>query len=163
MVAGVFGAIIGLLGTAISKWTDIYEKKAESSFQLEIAKSNEKIQQLELDKERIRATSQANVAASQAQAQAAEASAKADAAIMVASYKHAQSESEEDTSAFGQMVRGVLRPLLTLVYSTLFLMVVWYSTTPEIVNAQAAAIFSAFIETSVAITLWWFGLRRGSK
>lgn len=163
MIPGVFGAIVGLFGTAISKWTDIYERKTESQVQIELAKSNERLQSLELEKERIRASAQANVAQTEAKARADEANAKAESAIMVASYSNAQNDSTEDSSTFGTVVRGVLRPLLTIVYSSTFLFVVWYATTPEIIQAQAEAIFGAFIETAVAITLWWFGLRRGSK
>lgn len=163
MGAGIFGAIIGLLGTAISRWTDIMEKKAETKYQVEIAKSNERISQLELDKERLRAEAQVEAAQVVAQSRADEANAKAETAIMTASYKHDQELASVDDSAFGRIVRGVLRPFLTLVYTLTFLFVVWVATTPVIVESQAVAIFGAFIETAVAITLWWFGLRRGSK
>lgn len=163
MPTGIIGAIIGLFGTAISRWTDISEKKIEDKYQMEIAKSNEKIAQLELQKEQARAQSQANVAQLEAKARADEANAKAESAIMAASYKHDAELASADDSTFGKFIRGVLRPFLTIVYTMTFLGVVWYATTPEIIKAQAAGIFGAFIETSVAITLWWFGLRKGSK
>ena len=163
MVAGIAGAIIGLFGTAISRWTDIVEKKSETKYQIDLAKSNEAIARLELEKEQLRAASEVSRAQIDAKGRADEANAKAESAIMAASYAHDQVLAEADTSRFGRIVRGILRPILTIVYSTVFLFVVWYATTPEIVVAQAEAIFGAFIETAVAITLWWFGLRRGSK
>lgn len=163
MLPGVFGAIIGLLGTVISRWTDILEKKSESKYQVELAKSNERVAELELDKERERAKSQVDVAHLEAKARADEANAKAESAIMTASYKHDESLAGADDSKFGTVVRGVLRPFLTLIYTVTFLAVVWFGTTPEIIASQAVGIFGAFIETSVAITLWWFGLRRGSR
>ena len=163
MVAGIAGAIIGLFGTAISRWTDIVEKKSETKYQIDLAKSNEAIARLELEKEQLRAASEVSRAQIDAKGRADEANAKAESAIMAASYAHDQVLAEADTSRFGRIVRGILRPILTIVYSTVFLFVVWYATTPEIVHAQAEAIFGAFIETAVAITLWWFGLRRGSK
>lgn len=163
MVAGIAGAIVGLVGTLISRWTDIVEKKEETKHQLEIAKANERVAKLELDKETVRANAQTSTAALEAKARADEANAKAEAAIMAASFKHDQSLSAADESKFGTIVRGVVRPLLTIVYTAIFLFVVWYATTPEIIVSQAAAIFGAFIETAVAITLWWFGIRRGSK
>lgn len=163
MIPGIFGSIIGLLGTAISRWTDIAEKKAETKYQLELAKSNERVTQLELDKEKLRAQTQTAVAQLEAKARADEANAKAESAIMTASYRHDEDLAGADGSKFGTLVRGILRPFLTVIYTVTFLFVVWYATTPEIINSQAVAIFGAFIETAVAITLWWFGLRRGSK
>lgn len=163
MIPGIFGSIIGLLGTAISRWTDIAEKSAETKYQLELAKSNERVTQLELEKERLRVQSQTDVAQLEAKARAEEANAKAESAIMTASYKHDEDIAGADNSKFGTLVRGILRPFLTVIYTCTFLFVVWYATTPEIINAQAVSIFGAFIETAVAITLWWFGLRRGSK
>lgn len=163
MGTGVFGAIIGLFGTIISRWTDIAEKKNESKFQLELAKANEKVAQLEYDKESLRAKATVDVASLEAKARADEANAKAESAIMTSSYKHDIELSSVDDSYFGKLIRGIVRPLLTFMYSTIFLAIVYFATTPGIIEAQATAIFSAFIETSVAITLWWFGLRRGSK
>lgn len=163
MVAGVAGAIVGLVGTLISRWTDIVEKRTEAAHQLEIAKANERVAKLELDKETVRANAQTSTAALEAKARADEANAKAESAIMAASFKHDTSLAGADDSKFGTMVRGVVRPLLTLLYTAIFLFVVWYATTPEIINTQAASIFGAFIETAVAITLWWFGIRRGNK
>lgn len=163
MIAGVAGAVIGLLGTAISRWTDIVEKKSEAGYQLDLAKSNAEIAKIELEKEKLRMENEVSKAQIEAQGRADDANAKAESAIMTASYAHDQVLAEADSSKFGRIVRGVLRPILTIVYSGIFLFVVWYATTPEIVNAQAEVIFGAFIETAVAITLWWFGLRRGSK
>lgn len=163
MIAGTFGAIVGLLGTIVSRWTDIAEKKAESKYQLELAKSNERIAQLELDKEVTRAKSQTDVAALEAKSRADEANAKAEAAIMTASYSHDAKVADEDGSAFGRLVRGILRPVLTMTYTSMFLFVVYLGTTEEIIVQQAPAVFGAFIEVAVAITLWWFGIRRGSK
>ena len=163
MIAGAAGAIIGLFGTAISRWTDIIEKKSEAGYQLDLAKSNAEIAKIELEKEKLRMENEVSKAQIEAQGRADDANAKAESAIMTASYAHDQVLAEADTSQFGRIVRGVLRPILTIVYSGIFLFVVWYATTPEIVVAQAEAIFGAFIETAVAITLWWFGLRRGSK
>lgn len=163
MIPGIAGAIIGLLGTLISRWTDIAEKSTETKFQVELGKSNERIAGLELQKEQERAKATVDIAYMEARSRADEANAKADSAIMTASYKHDEDLALADDSKFGTIVRGVLRPFLTLVYTLTFLSVVWYATTDDIVAAQAAGIFSAFIETSVAITLWWFGLRRGSR
>lgn len=163
MGSGIFGAIIGLFGTIISRWTDIAEKKNEGKYQIEIAKSNERIAQLELDKEKVRSDSEITTASLEAKARADEANAKAESAIMTSSYKHDVELANMDESYFGKLVRGVVRPLLTLLYSAIFLFVVWYATTPEIIKGQASVVFGAFIETSVAITLWWFGLSRGTK
>lgn len=163
MVSGVIGAVIGLLGTAISKWTDIYEKKNEDRYQLEAAKNNVEIARLELQKEQIRASSEEKKALIDARARADEAVAKADSATMIASYAAAKDMASSDTSTFGSLIRGIIRPFLTLVYSALFLTVVYYAATPEIIQDQAEAVFGAFIEVSVAITLWWFGLTRKGK
>ncbi len=163
MGTGIFGAIIGLLGTLISRGTDIFEKASESKFQLEMAKYNERVAQLELEKEKTRTNGQVEVAALEAKSRADEANAKAEAAIMTASYSHDAKVADEDGSAFGRLVRGILRPVLTMTYTSMFLFVVYLGTTEEIIVQQAPAVFGAFIEVAVAITLWWFGIRRGYK
>ena len=56
------GAIVGLIGTVISRFTDIWEKKEEAGIQLELAKRNKELAEIELKKEQIRAQSQADVA-----------------------------------------------------------------------------------------------------
>lgn len=163
MGTGIFGAIVGLLGTLISRGTDIFEKAAESKFQLEMAKYNEKVAQLELEKEKLRSQVKIESATLDAKARADEANAKAESAIMTASYSHDIKLSDEDGSKFGKLVRGILRPVLTLIYTSMFLYVVYLGTTKEIINNQSTAVFGAFIEVAVAITLWWFGIRRGQK
>ena len=60
-------------------------------------------------------------------------------------------------------IRAVIRPVLTIIYSLMFLYVIWFALTPENIVKQADVVFAAFIEVSVGITLWWFGLRRGTK
>lgn len=163
MVPGVFGAIVGLLGTIISRAADIYEKKNETSDQLELAKEQRKSLELEVQKERIRAESEANSANITAMARADEANAKAESAIMTAAYTHDTTTAFEDTSKIGAFIRGVLRPMLTLAYSGFFLWLVWFSATPTNIMGQAEVIFAAFIEVAVGITLWWFGIRKASR
>lgn len=163
MVPGAVGAIVGLIGTVISRFTDIWEKKEESGIQLELAKRNKELAEIELKKEQIRAQSQADVANSQAMARADEANAKAEAAIMAASYSHDTKIAEDDKTAMGAFIRAVIRPVLTIIYSLMFLYVIWFALTPENIVRQADVVFAAFIEVSVGITLWWFGLRKGTK
>lgn len=161
MPPGIIGAIIGLLGTLISRWADIKDKHAEDATQLELARSNERIAAMELEKEKVRARAEENAANIAAQSRADEANAKAEAAIMAASYTHDSNLSYEDGSKIGQFIRGIIRPTLTIVYSATFLWVVWYATTPAIIVSEAPALFAAFIEVAVAVTLWWFGIRKG--
>ena len=163
MFPGVIGTIVGLIGTVISRVADIYEKKSESTMQLELAKENTKAAQLELQKEQVRAQAEENAANITAMSRADEANAKAEAAIMSASYSHDKVIAYEDQSKIGAFIRGILRPTLTIVYSGIFLWLVWYSASPNVIESQAPVIFAAFIEVAVGITLWWFGIRRSSS
>ena len=52
MVPGAVGAIVGLIGTVISRFTDIWEKKEEAGIQLELAKRNKELAEIELRKSR---------------------------------------------------------------------------------------------------------------
>lgn len=161
MVPGAIGALIGLVGTALSRATDIWEKKSEAQTQFELGKQNVEVARAELEKEKLRLQNQASVAQIEAKARADEANAKAESAIMVASYGHDKTISLEDTSKIGAFVRNVVRPILTLSYGAMFLYVIFQSLTDEIIAKEAEMIFAAFIEVAVGITLWWFGLRRG--
>lgn len=160
MIPGVMGAIIGLIGTGLSRATDIFEKSAEAKVQVELSKQNAEIAKLELQKEQLRANTQLTTTAIEARARADEANAKAESAIMAASYDHDKVISLEDTSKLGAFIRNIVRPLLTLAYGGMFLYVILQAMDGEIIAKQADMIFGAFIETAVGITLWWFGLRR---
>ena len=163
MIPGIWGAIVGLLGTLLSRGADILDKKSEASAQLELAKSNERVAALELEKAKVAGQVQLQVAhedAIKAQQIAIE---QAQAALMQASMQLTQATDAADKSPLGTFIRAMIRPLLTLVYSAAFLYIVYTASTPEIVKSQAAAIFFAFIDTAVAITLWWFGIRKGTN
>lgn len=160
MIPGVMGALIGLIGTGLSRATDIFEKSAEAKVQVELSQRNAEIARIELETEKLRVQKEITTTAIEARARADEANAKAESAIMAASYKHDQALSLEDTSKFGAFIRNIVRPLLTLAYGGMFLYVILQAISDEIILKQADIIFGAFIETAVGITLWWFGLRR---
>ena len=48
-------------------------------------------------------------------------------------------------------------------FSTIFLYWVLYLMTPDVARAHMNAFITAFIEVTVAIVLWWFGIRPISK
>lgn len=162
MVPGVFGAIIGIFGTLISRGADILEKRTEDNIQLELAKSNERIAQLELEKAKVAGQVEVDMAREDSMREQQTAIEQAQSALMEASMSLTAKTDKADTSTFGTMIRAGIRPILTVLYSAAFLYVVWVATTPEIIIQQADAIFFAFIDTAVAITLWWFGIRKGS-
>lgn len=162
MVPGAVGATIGLVGTVVSRFTDIWEKKSDAEIQYKLAQVNKDVANLEYLKEKARLESSEKITQIEALSRADDANAKAESAIMQASYEHDRTLAQADKTVLGNFIRAVIRPLLTVIYSGAFLYVIFFATNEEIINRQADMIFAAFIEVSVGITLWWFGMRRKS-
>ena len=163
MVPGLWGSIIGMLGTLISRGSDIYEKKQEDKAQLALADSQVNLMKLELEKFKLQTQGDIETIKANIEASLAQANITADTHSMIASMKLAQATDKADTSKLGTIIRAGLRPILTLLYTAGFLYVVFVATTDKIIEAQADAIFFAFIDTAVAITLWWFGIRKSDR
>lgn len=162
MVPGAVGAIVGLIGTVVSRFTDIWEKRSDAEIQFKLSQLNKDIANLEYLKEKARLESSEKISEIEALSRADEANAKAESAILVSSYEHDKTLAQADKTILGNFIRAVIRPVLTVIYSGAFLYVIFFATNEEIIDRQADMIFAAFIEVSVGITLWWFGMRRKS-
>ena len=163
MVPGLWGSIIGMLGTLISRGSDMFEKNQDDKNNLQVLAAQERMAQIELEKLRLQSAADLTKLQAQAEISKRESEIAAEAKTMTASMTLTQATDEADKSKIGTMIRAGLRPILTILYTVGFLYVVYVATTEEIVKAQADAIFFAFIDTAVAITLWWFGIRKSDR
>ena len=163
MIPGVWGSIIGMIGTLITRGSDMFEKGQDAKTNIQILAAQERMAQIELEKIRIQSATDLTKLQAQAEISKKSAEISAEAKTMAASMILTQVTDEADKSKIGTMIRAGLRPILTICYTGGFLYVVFIATTDEIVKAQAGAIFFAFIDTAVAVTLWWFGIRRSDS
>jgi propanediol dehydratase small subunit len=146
-MTGLIGAIAGLAGTLLTKHFEAQEKKAAFEMQKEISAANERIAALELQKVKITTEANKEIAENEAETR-----------VSIAAFEH-DAEVGKEPDGFISTVRKAIRPYLTIAFSGLFLYWVWYLISPEVAKIYIAAFITAFIELTVAIVLWWFGIR----
>jgi hypothetical protein len=151
MFTGVIGTVAGLLGTLLSKYFEAQEKKTAFEMQKEINSSNERIAALEIEK--VKLSVEANKSIAQTEA---------DSKVVMASFAH-DSELGQEEEGVVSTIRRLIRPYLTIAFSTIFLYWVIYLMSPTVAKEYIGAFIASFIELTVAIVLWWFGIRPPQK
>jgi hypothetical protein len=151
MFTGLAGIIAGLFGTAVTKYFEAKDKQTAHEMQKDINASNERIANIEIEKVKLTVAANKSIAQSESESK-----------ITLGSFTHDSDIGKEPDSLIG-FIRKVIRPYLTIAFSSIFLYWVWYLMTPDVAKIHMGAFIGAFIELTVAIVLWWFGIRPAPK
>lgn len=153
----VSGGATGLLGTALSGVLGFFQSRSERGHEIEMRR-------LDIDLAKAEAASAERVAAVEAES----ASEQAEWSALEASYREASSRMsgvhERGALKVVDVVRGLIRPLLTVALVAAVIVIFFYVGVPEL---DAATMGERIIETvlylATAAVLWWFGQRQIEK
>ncbi len=145
------GGVTGLLGVILSFASDYLKARQRNAQELALLVEQRKIVEMEIAKaervEIIRADAQREVAESSAFA------------ASIAADRAAYSRSESPWLVLVDVVRGLIRPAVTL-YLCVLISVFYFATDSAVLryDIQNTALYLA-----TAAVLWWFGTRAGKK
>lgn len=165
-IPAILGGITGLLGTSMTYVMDYFKKKQDAAAKAEEAKANKEIAELELEKAKVLAASNVQVAVAQGDVAAVTASYETDKATYVQAASTAP-KAIQYMLGFVDFLRGFIRPGTTIGYGVLFAWLVTIAVgaigVKALAEAQAGALVDAAIYLATSTTMWWFGVRPLAK
>ena len=144
------GGATGLLGTAISAGIGWIERRQRHQQELELRR-------IDLEMTKAEAASAERVAAIEAES----AQSTAELRAIEQSHRQAGGRWSSGDSAWlvaVDVVRGLIRPLLTLAFLALAAVIYFRLPTPEVPDV-AARMVDTVLYLATTTTLWWFGTR----
>jgi hypothetical protein len=159
-LSALFGGLTGLLGTGLTYVMDYFKTKQEAAIKEREAQLNREIAALELEKAKVLAASNVQVAISQGEAASFVASYESD----KATYINPNAPTPvQYMLGFVDFLRGFIRPGTTIGYGILFAWLVAIAVgaigIQELANAKADELVDAAIYLATSTTMWWFGVR----
>jgi len=153
----VSGGATGLLGTALSGALSFFQSRSERGHEIEMRK-------LDIDLAKAEAASAERVAAVEAEGAANQ----AEWSVLEASYREASSRmsraGEGGALKVVDVVRGLIRPLLTVALVAAVITIFFYVGVPELdAEKMGARIIETVLYLATAAVLWWFGQRQIEK
>ena len=153
----ITGGATGLLGTAISGLIGLFQARSERGHEIEMRK-------LDIDLAKAEASSAERVAAVEAES----ASHQAEMRALEASYRDAHSRmsrpGEGGALKAVDVVRGLIRPVLTVALVAAVIVIFFYVGVPELdADKVGVRIIGTVLYLATAAVLWWFGQRQIEK
>ena len=153
----VTGGATGLVGTVLSGVLGLFKESGERKHEIALR---------ELDIELAKA--EANAAERVAAVEAESAEAQAEWGALEASYREASSRMsrahEGGAMKVVDVVRGLIRPLLTVALVAAVIVIFFYVGVPELdAEKMGARIIETVLYLATAAVLWWFGQRQIEK
>ena len=151
------GGATGLIGTAISGLIGFFQSRSERGHEVEMRR-------LDIELARAEASSAERVAAVEAESAADQAEMRA----LEASYRDASSRMsrahEGGMMKVVDLVRGLLRPVLTLILVAAVIVIFFYVGVPDLDSQTVGErIIETVLYLATAAVLWWFGQRQIEK
>ncbi len=153
----ISGGATGLLGTALSGVLGFFQSRSERGHEIEMRR-------LDIDLAKAEASSAERVAAVEAESAAGQ----AEWSALEASYCEASSRMsrahEGGALKVVDVVRGLIRPLLTVALVAAVIAIFFYVGVPDFDEGEMGArIVETVLYLATAAVLWWFGQRQIEK
>lgn len=157
VTAVLSGGATGLLGTAISGVLGFFQSRSERGHEI-------KLRELDIELAKAEASSAERVAAVDAESEVRQ----AEWSALEASYRDASSRMsrahEGGAMKVVDVVRGLIRPLLTVALVAAVIVIFFYVGVPELdAEKMGARIIETVLYLATAAVLWWFGQRQIEK
>ena len=157
IMAVLTGGATGLMGTVISGVLGFFQSRSERGHEIEMRR-------LDIELAKAEASSAERVAAIEAESERD----RAELEAMESSYREASSRMsrahEGGAMKFVDVVRGLIRPVLTVALVAAVIAIFFYVGVPELDAEQMGVrIVETVLYLATAATLWWFGQRQIEK